>query len=112
MLLPDTEGVGVADAMIEAKHLLLSACPINFLPVLLNGLLKRFPIGIIGKHPSQWLPRMFLRLIELQLDNPSSSQERLQVGLRLAQDFCLALTFHDNHGPLADARNKFVRFSG
>src|SRR6266851_4858744 len=113
MLLPDTEGVGVADAMIEAKHLLLSACPINFLPVLLHGLLKRFPVGIIGKHPSKGLPKMCLRLrIELQLDNPSPSQERLQVGLSLAQDFFFAVTFHDNHWPLADARNKFVLFSG
>src|SRR5712691_11813698 len=97
---------------VENKHLLLSTRPIDFLPILLNGLLKGFPIGIIGKHPSKGLPRMFLRLIDLQLDNPSSSQERLQVGLRLAQDFFLALTFHDNHWPLADARNKFVRFSG
>src|SRR5216683_891540 len=86
---------------VEDKHLLLSACPIRFLPVLLNSLLKRFPIGIIGKHPSKGLPRMGLRLrIEFQLDHPSPSQERLQVSLRLAHDFCLALTFHDNHGPL------------
>jgi hypothetical protein len=56
---------------------------------------------------------MGLRLyIELQVDNPTPRQERLQVGLRLAYDFFLALTFHDNHGPLADARYKFVRFSG
>jgi hypothetical protein len=98
---------------IEDKHLLLSACPLHFLPVLVHGLLKRFPIGIIGKHPRKGLPWMSLRLrIEFQLDHPPPSQERLQVGLHLAQDFGLALTFHDNHGPLADARNKFVRFSG
>jgi hypothetical protein len=56
---------------------------------------------------------MLLRLrLEFQLDNPPPRQERLQVGLHLVQDGFLALTFHDNHGPLADARNKCVRLSG
>ena len=104
----------MVNAHTEATiRLLLSAYPINFLPVLLHGHLKRVPIGITGKHASPWLPRMLLRLrIEFQLDNPPPSQERLQVSLRLAQDFFLALTFYDIHGPLADARNKFVRLSG
>jgi len=49
--------------------------------------------------------------IQIQLDNPPSNEERLQVRLRFPQHFFLGIAFHNNGRPLADARNKFVFFS-
>jgi cellulose biosynthesis protein BcsQ len=47
--------------------------------------------------------------IQIQLDNPPSNQERLQVRLRFAQHFFLGIAFHNNGRPLADACAVSVR---